>query len=544
MKNIRRFLAILMALTMVLSTSALAAELTAPGELPLSQETIHFTVGVPQMSVVENWDTNAQTLKLENDLNVELEFVELPSDKSELIQKVELMIMAGGEELPDIIMHDLGGLANLVKYGQMGMIIPVTEYYDTISYYTDQTLAANGLNKEELLPYVTAYDGEIYGLFRYHGFLNNSLAGSRMLVYEPWLETLGIERPQTTEEFAEMLRRFKNDDPNGNGIADEIPLMSYSGNVTTNFMRYLMNPFIYCQDNYYLLNEDGTVSFAANQEGWKEGLKWIKSLMDEGLISPLSLTQDQAQLTAVMNPEPEVVGTVARISATNLGATDIRRGQYTALDPLEGPSGERNHQWREQLPTIQMVITVNCENPEAAFRLGDYMCSEVMSIWNRYGEEGVDWVKPGEGAIGTFESLGYEPYMEVLSTWGVLQNQWWAQVGPYILTDKVTAGQAATQETIAYNAAYAMGRNMQGELEYAKPAIVGLVFNEEEQEVVIEYQSTIEEYVKQSFSEFITGIRDIDAEWDSYVKEFSKMGLDEYMAAVNSCYARMYGTAE
>ena len=49
MKNIRRFLAILMALTMVLSTSALAAELTAPGELPLSQETIHFTVGVPQM---------------------------------------------------------------------------------------------------------------------------------------------------------------------------------------------------------------------------------------------------------------------------------------------------------------------------------------------------------------------------------------------------------------------------------------------------------------------------------------------------------------
>ena len=79
-------------------------------------------------------------------------------------------------------------------------------------------------------------------------------------------------------------------------------------------------------------------------------------------------------------------------------------------------------------------------------------------------------------------------------------------------------------------------------MEYANPnPIVGLVFNEDEQEVVTEYQSTINGYVLQSFSEFVTGIKNIDAEWDGYVAEFEKMGLNEYMEAVNSCYARMYG---
>jgi len=132
--------------------------------------------------------------------------------------------------------------------------------------------------------------------------------------------------------------------------------------------------------------------------------------------------------------------------------------------------------------------------------------------------------------------------MEVISPWGVLQNHWWAQAGPRILSDRVTAGQAVTAETLAYNAAYHMGKNIMGEYNTATPIINGLVFNEQEQEVIVELQATINDYVLQSFSQFITGARDIEAEWDTYVAEFDKMGLDDYMAAVNSCFARMYGT--
>jgi len=537
----KKIFALALALMLLLTNAALAVELSPVGEIPLAAETIHFTVGISRNPAkVENYDTNGMTLRLEKDLNVELEFIEYPLDGNEFLQKVELQIMAGGEELPDIIMNGLGGLGNLVKYGQMGMIIPTTEYYQTQTHYLDESLAIANLKKEDLLPYVTCYDGEIYGMFRYHGFLNNSLSGSRVVVFKPWLDKLGMEMPTTTDEFAEMLRRFKNEDPNGNGIADEIPLMGRKTNYESNFVRYLMNPFIYTQENYFIKNEDGTIGFVANRPEWKEGLKWIKSLMDEGLLSPLTITQDNAQLAAVMSEEPTKVGASPILSAGNLPANDTRRGDYIPLNPLTGPEGQLNHQWVEQIPHIQMVITKNCENPEAAFRLGDYMCSEVLSIWNRYGEEGVDWVQPDENTLGTFETLGYPPAISVQQSYGTVQNSYWDQIGPYVLTDRITAGQGVAPENAAINIAMAMGKNIKAELDVATPIINGLIFNEEEQEIVTEFQSTINTYVINSFSEFITGVRDIDAEWDKYVNEFNKMGLDTYMEAINSCYSRMF----
>lgn len=51
MKNCIRFLSALMAL--LLACVAGSAELSAPGVLPLSDKTIHFTVGVAKSSVVE-----------------------------------------------------------------------------------------------------------------------------------------------------------------------------------------------------------------------------------------------------------------------------------------------------------------------------------------------------------------------------------------------------------------------------------------------------------------------------------------------------------
>jgi putative aldouronate transport system substrate-binding protein len=68
-------------------------------------------------------------------------------------------------------------------------------------------------------------------------------------VYQPWLDALGLEEPETIDEFHEMLLAFKNDDPNGNGVADEIPLSAAMGrpyyNNDTALDLYIMNAFTY-----------------------------------------------------------------------------------------------------------------------------------------------------------------------------------------------------------------------------------------------------------------------------------------------------------
>lgn len=46
-----------------------------------------------------------------------------------------------------------------------------------------------------------------------------------MWIYKPWLEKLNLSEPKTLDEFYNVLKAFKEKDPNGNGLADEIPFI-------------------------------------------------------------------------------------------------------------------------------------------------------------------------------------------------------------------------------------------------------------------------------------------------------------------------------
>ena len=64
-------------------------------------------------------------------------------------------------------------------------------------------------------------------------------------------------------------------------------------------------------------------------------------------------------------------------------------------------------------------------------------------------------------------------------------------------------------------------------------------YNEQEQDVMNEFHSTILSYVRESFARFATGDLNLDRDWDSYIAEFDKMGLKEVIAATQSAYDRM-----
>ena len=69
----------------------------------------------------------------------------------------------------------------------------------------------------------TFSDGKIYGLLgRYESLYENSGDGIQ-IINQAWLDAVGKELPTTLDEYTEVLRAFKEQDPNGNGQADEIP---------------------------------------------------------------------------------------------------------------------------------------------------------------------------------------------------------------------------------------------------------------------------------------------------------------------------------
>jgi putative aldouronate transport system substrate-binding protein len=502
--------------------------LNPPGTFPINKQKVALKIGVQQNAMVENWETNWMTRQIEEKGNDDLSFEVYPA--GEMNQKVELMVMAGGTDLPDVLISGGLDLASVTKWGQAGMVIPLNLYYANSAHYINEAQKDLAV---DALKYTTSYDGNIYGMFKLLSWVNNEVSGGRILIYEPWLTKLGLAMPQSVDDLLKVLRAFRDQDPNGNGIKDEIPLVSYKSEMETNYFKGLMMPFIHSQNDFWMFN-NGKIDVAFNKPGWRDGIRYTKQLIDEGLLSPLSFTQDQVQMTGLINPEPYKVGAFVRFSASNLGATDPRRTIYAVVPPLEGPAGKR---WLRYpiLPSIGMLITKNCKSPESAFMLGDFLASEEMSLSSHLGERGVDW-RPAPP--GTPEVAGRKPVGEYILQWGTLQNKHWAETGPFIVGQKNGILTMATNSPYDYMST--IYKVLPDQLKYAaKDPVLRFTYNEQEQEVINELHSTILSYVRESFARFATGDLNIDRDWDSYVTEFDNMGLTEVIAASQSAYDRM-----
>lgn len=361
------------------------------GVEPIAKEKVTLTVGVAQNANIQDYETNTLTTMIEEAGNVNLEFIEYPSD--EYAQKLRLQMSAGGEELPDIIIYSGMADALISELAEAEMIIPLDEYYDNCSvYYSEgfkRVLENSGIDLRKKL---TNSDGHIYVTCRYNETIT-SPPYARMWVYTPWLEALDIEAPTTTEEFYDMLYAFKNQDPNGNGIADEIPLLGSASSNGSYYIDYIMGAFVERNSRRnYLFAEDGQLKLSYTQDKYKEGVLYMKSLVDDGLLEPVSFTQTKESFGAIVNAEGDhLVGAFGYLSPSFVVDPE-EKNNWTLLSPLTGPDGTCVISYVTDEPANNAVITSNCENAELAFRVLDLFAREDMTITSRWGKEGENWV--------------------------------------------------------------------------------------------------------------------------------------------------------
>jgi len=113
------------------------------------------------------------------------------------------------------------------------------------------------------------------------------------LIRKDWLDALGLEMPTTQEEYVNVLRAFKEQDPNGNGVADEIPT---GGRENARWMDHLFNQYGIAMvegfpdwDIY-----DGELTFSAVSSNMKDALAFIAQLYKEGLMDQETFLNDKA----------------------------------------------------------------------------------------------------------------------------------------------------------------------------------------------------------------------------------------------------------
>ncbi len=514
-----------------------------------------LVIACKSSATIEDFETNGTTLILEEKFGVDLKFMELPADDA--AAKLAVLINSGSE-LPDIINIGLNE-STILRYAKDGVIIPLDDYLDDhemMKNYWNPYYEIDEAKNAVYMSQITMADGHRYGLPCISGGPWNQ-ASLKMFINKGWLDQLGMDIPQTTEEFTAVLEAFTSNDMNGNGIQDEIgliggsaewPFCDLNGFLLGSFTKNTRN------DNYFYV-EDGVVKAAFIEDGFRSGLEYINSLVEAGYIYSASYTQSATQAKAIINVEDasqQVCGVIASNSDSGIG-TDYFYENYVMLSPLEGPEGVRFSETKEETATTNWYITSACEYPELAFAIGEYGYDPHMQAHERYGTEGVNFTFSSEiteNYCSRIPSIGYECEMAVLddSLWTAsTQNDNWHQSMPY-MQNTVYLAKSGLQmnrpesELTMHNLfdKYYMSYTTEAYFgDFVNPYHIGtLKFTDEETTEMADMKTAITTYVNEKIMQFVTGGRSLD-EWDAYVAELYTMGLEQLLEIYQNAYDRI-----
>lgn len=526
----KKLVTLLLALAMVLTLCPAMAE-----------EPVVLTVAVADKTNVEDFNTNETTLYIEEALNVDLQFNVYAS--VDYNNKINLMVTSG-DEMEDII---IGNFSDSLVYSwaQAGALAPLTEYYKSAETapVLFESIERTGY---DFRGDITLPDGEIYYIPVYNQSYGNEY--NKVWYYDAWMQQLGAEVPETIDDFAELLRQVVATDLNGNGINDEIGFAGFDG-INGFWFSYLMNGFTYYDaNNDHMKVVDGTVSFAYTEDAFREGVEYIAAMIEEGLIAPESVTQVQDSLKNMINSADHSVFAYTFTTPSQILDTEIKNN-CLVIAPLEGPDGHRSTQFNPSKAGCGMVISAGCEDVATAFAVGDFLCSELLGITTRWGQEGRDWdyvAKTADPAIyeGAYANFGaYIIVYDDATFWssGGLQNRSWMQAGPYVRQYGLAAGRSGLAGNISiYEKHIADADILYQTCGYQPEEVIAkLIYSADEQEVVNKVSTDLNTYVEETIAGWLLDSASLtDEAWDAFLAGVEELGAAEWLEVAQAAYDR------
>ena len=290
---------------------------------------------------------------------------------------------------------------------------------------------------------------------------------------------------------------------------------------------------------------NGKVDIAANKPEWKQGLLYIKSLYDEGLIDPGAFTQIGDALQKIGNNDPQILGASAAMGPwfTDLAEGSKYGNDYNAIPPLTGPNGVSYATYNPINAGGASFVLTNKASKEvqiAAIKIVDYMSTLEGFLNGRFGEEGVSWRKPLPGEVALNKDI--QPlYAGIpLAKDEKPRNDSWGNIANYDWPKEIFG--AWVQDTNIYTSMGFERRLWEATTQYdgKQPKEVypyAAVWTDPAQaDEAALLQLNITNYVDQNSLQFITGSKDIEKEWDAYVAGLDQLGLKRYLEILQQSY--------
>jgi ABC-type sugar transport system, periplasmic component len=160
------------------------------------------------------------------------------------------------------------------------------------------------------------------------------------LIRKDWLDKLGLAVPKTQAELEKVLIAFRDKDPNGNGLKDEIPT---GGRQNLAWMDHLFAMYGIAikegQPQWDLY--DGKLTYSAVTKNMRDALEWISKLYAQGLLDNETLLNDKTAWDGKVNTNR--VGVFYRISQEmymypeNIYKNTGVKAEFTTLPAISAP---------------------------------------------------------------------------------------------------------------------------------------------------------------------------------------------------------------
>ncbi len=491
------------------------------GTMPITEEPISITIAAKQASYVSDWNGLPVLAELEKRTNVHVDYQMVPEQGS----TEKFNVMLAGNELPDAFLSSDFTPAQLVSNGKNGIFLNIKDLLAENTPNFNKVLEENPEVKAD----ITAPDGNIYAMPQlYMDF--PSLGVNKLWFNDNWMEALDAELPTTMDELYDLMVRMHTEDPNGNGEQDELPLSNAQNNVD-NLVTFFGGAYGVCNrgdknKNIDFDEETQKVRYYPTTDGYKEMMKFFVKCYQEGLIDPELFTMDKTKLLAKgaegkvgMFIQPNTFYETADMTLTPLG------------EPLIGPEGD------QLLSAISpmvcnvngLIITATNPYPEETLRWVDYF----------YGDEGAELIWMGikdetyyEDENGDFKYKDeyLDPFPQSLGE----TTCWMAIAWPGIKSEKFGGGvNHYGPKTMAANETL---QNFQPEEIWPQ-----FMFEPEESDKVVQYESDLNSYIKDMQAQWITGRTDVDSSWDEFLSTLKTMGSEELTALYQAAYDRRLG---
>jgi len=449
------------------------------------------------------WETNLFFTRMQEKTGISFQFRQYSDDSSWTARKEEIL---AGTDLPDVLFK--AGLTgqDIQKMYAAGILIDLSPYLEQYAPDLWKLLQEH----EDWKKAVTLPDGAIPAL----PSINTLQSNNMLWINSDWLKNLKLETPTTAEELTEVLRRFRDGDPNRNGQKDEIPL-SFLGMWE---LRFLGHAFGMIDNDYYVTLKDGKVTSSLASEENRQFLAWLHQLWEEGLLDPsgFNTADSLRQITDEKKTIP--YGSFFSLSpATVVPSAAV--DQYSIVQPLQYNGTQIYRDLLGDVVRGTFAITKDCKEPEKLVAWVNTLYTAEGARMAQYGIEGDEYM---------WEESGYWNWNADMET-----------VANVYLTEH-TIGEGGVMPGVSawdFQLEYAVDtvrKTVEQMAELKKVSVLPypqVWLSAEDQETILSIQYDLSDYAEKAMACFVTGDTPLDDEhWNAFTEKLNELGLEKLIA--------------